>query len=583
MNTVRPLGTLGVSEEAFELLQDLQKSRGSHSDPASIEALQAALKKMEDLLQDQTISAGRLYYLSSLDPGKGKTEAVCQFLKAWKSRGFPGMSGVLIALSRREEIRSYIKRAGLSHADYAVLVERTHDLNGWGRARRDTAPVLFTTQAMIRSRCRHRDSFEKLTQFHYLGRPRSCRIWDETMVPAEPVALRLDTLLRLLEPLRPVAPSIAERLATFIAEADNAAAGSEITAPMAFAEVRDITVLEGELKDRWATLRVLADQKLIVTKSNLYGVELVASQDALPEDFAPALILDASGRVRETYRVWEATSGDLVRLPSATNDYSNLTVHHWHEAASRSALIEPNHRDRVLKKVAELIDASPSEEWLVVHHMAKGDLDIERELRGRIEGDSSRLSFLHWGNHHGTNAYRHIEKVIVLGPWSYPKSLYLGQFLASGGDSVASSTQRDPPVQRIREGEHRHNLLQAICRTSVRNSSKGHCGKCEVYVIGKLGARGTALLTETFPGCEVLRWAPEGEVLRGQAKKLADELSERLRKPSVVSVSKAELGNAIGLKGSKGLAQVLKRPDVKRWMTVRGFHVTTREVVRQAA
>lgn len=91
------------------------------------------------------------------------------------------------------------------------------------------------------------------------------------------------------------------------------------------------------------------------------------------------------------------------------------------------------------------------------------------------------------------------------------------------------------------------------------------------------------MLTETFPGCEVLRWAPEGEILRGQAKKLAEELSERLRKPSVVSVSKAELGNAIGLKGSKGLAQILKRPDVKRWMTVRGFHVTTREVVRQAA
>src|SRR3546814_2674161 len=109
-------------------------------------------------------------------------------------------------------------------------------------------------------------------------------------------------------------------------------------------------------------LACLAGHQALLQNCNRYGRQLVAASRRLPADFAPAIVLDASGRVRHTYRVWEQHGDDLIRLPEAANDYANLAVHHWNRAANKEVLADPAARQSVLQTIADVINASPSDE-----------------------------------------------------------------------------------------------------------------------------------------------------------------------------------------------------------------------------
>lgn len=137
--------------------------------------------------------------------------------------------------------------------------------------------------------------------------------------------------------------------------------------------------------------------------------------------------------------------------------------------------------------------------------------------------------------------------------------------------------------QRMTVGEHQHNLLQAICRASVRNGTGGACGACTAYVIGKIDSDSRAALAQTFPGAQIKDWRPLEATLRGHAKALADVLEQMFADEQVTAVPKATVRKAVGLRHSRELARVMGRDDVQRWIADRGLTTTTREVLRQAA
>ncbi len=82
-----------------------------------------------------------------------------------------------------------------------------------------------------------------------------------------------------------------------------------------------------------------------------------------PQDVA---ILDASGRVRATYALWEKHLGNLVRLPSVAKSYGNLTVHVMDKGSGKNAWLKNG--EALAQEVAQLIDGKPEEPWLVVYH-----------------------------------------------------------------------------------------------------------------------------------------------------------------------------------------------------------------------
>ena len=576
--TVRPRGDK-LLDEAFAVLTNQLNDFGSVIDETTETALKAVQEHMVRMLVGELREP--TFYLSSLDPGKGKTEAVCALLKAWKHNDFRPEGSILIGLSRLEEIRSYIDRSGLDENDFAVLVDKRHPMNTIDAAVRAEARVLFTTHEMIFRRTQG-GSFDDLDCYQFRGRPRSLRIWDESLLPAQPVTLRLDSIKSLAEPLRPIAADLAERIDSLSTAIGDKAAGDLITVPQELALCQTERLRAALSPGQWENLgrlACLAGHQALLQNCNRYGPQLVAASRRLPADFAPVIVLDASGRVRHTYRVWEHHGDDLIRLPEAANDYANLAVHHWNRAANKEVLADPAARQSVLQTIADVINASPSdEEWLIIHHKPNGKADAPKDLQSLVD-HPDRLRFVHWGNHHGTNAYRQVRRVVVIGLWNYADAAYAAHHMAALPRVEGLSVTKEQ-LDVIKAGEHQHHLLQAICRANVRNSVRGVCGECQVYVIGKMRPE---LLTETFPGAAIRDWQPIQWSLKGRAAEVAEEIERRFANPEVMKVAKRNLSAAVGFSSRTQLANVLKGSDVQAWMTRRGLQNDTRHISRLAA
>lgn len=571
MNIDKSLKGHEIISRATSTLKTTLQTNRSCSDEATEIIFHQVLSLMVQMLEGPPVEP--VFHLAPCDPGTGKTEALCSFLNAWKSLSFQPPAGALIVLATHKEIKSCISRSGLDPIDYAVLTS-DEELNDSGLLAPEAAPVLFTTQEMLRRRC-HGRSFAEADELHFKGLPRSLRVWDEAFLPATPKHFRKDTLVQPLEELR--LHTSREAMAPLDSLSDSLRAesiGEVVQVPEAVRHA--FTALPGRRKDKgdkWADLRLLAGQEAVVSHCNQKGLHLAGAALHIPADFAPALILDASGRVRETYKALEA-SGKLKRLADAPVDYSNLRIRHWNRAASRSALDSDKARREVLTGIAQTINASGLDErWLIVHHKAKDGqgYDILQDL-GELVGNPDRLAGIHWGNHHGTNDYRDIRRVVVLGPWGYSQPAYSALHVAAEGP-LELATDKET-LDSIRRGENAHHLLQAICRASVRQGTGGVCGDCVVLVVGKYGADAQDLFQETFPGAHVSGWTPAGMELKGAALKVAQVIQEAFEVPGVLAVPKRDISTALGWTTTEQLRRVIIKPDFKAWMAARGLEAS---------
>jgi hypothetical protein len=484
-----------------------------------------------------------VYHLASIDPGLGKTLAVAEFLKVWWERGCPGGQGVLIGVSRLSEILTYIEETGVPRELFGVLTS-SPELNAAGvrTTRLDEAPILFTTQQMIASRVRGK-LFSDATEFHFRGQPRALRVWDESLIPAEPLVVGRDELGGLLK-LRLTQSAYVEAVDALMGAIDNAADGDLVGVPASLVLSAKgkgrADLVAGEANELMANLAQMAGRSALVVDDGGMGKALVAAGDGLPKDFAPVVILDASGRVRTTYELWTKQRGDLVRLPPAVSDYRNLEVNYWLRSSGKDAMKEASLRNDVLQALADAINEAAEASWLVVHY--KWDEQFGADLRERVVLRPERVRCIHWGNHHGTNEFRDIPNVALVGQPTYRRSDYLARGLAVGlpFDAVAEA-ERD-----IRRGERAHHYLQAACRGALRNVVGGIAGKCRLLVIASPSAHLVTLLRNVFPGCHVREWWMK-PVLKGKVKVAAENLVERFSDPEVMRVRKSEIREAAGI------------------------------------
>lgn len=250
------------------------------------------------------------------------------------------------------------------------------------------------------------------------------------------------------------------------------------------------------------------------------GRALVAVGQSLPDDFAPVVILDASGRVRSTYDLWQQHRGNLRRLPEAANDYRGLHLWLWQTGSGKATLSKPTNRAVIVNAVAEFINKDPDEQWLVVHFRDREDL--VRELKLAVTGADQRLQFLTWGKHDATNAYKDVSNVAILGQLNYGDLGYQALACAAAGISPDHIDQLD--MDEFMWGEFQHNLLQALARGSVRKSANGMAGRCRALVVATRSDQTSRRVAETFPGCEPLEWRPVAKELAGYVGKAADYL-----------------------------------------------------------
>lgn len=455
-------------------------------------------------------------YVMSADAGTGKSTAVQSLLAEWKSKAFPG-DGTIIFLNTLLEIDAYIAGAKLDKADYAVYTSNPiYAGYGAGRDAAGTVPVLFATHSMARRRLVDFDTYAEADCFHYRGKPRALRVWDEAFLPAEYAAFDLNDLHMLPSALKGRSRNeikLFERLQQSLA---TVSAGDLITIPFDIRSIADGVLTTGSKVTEQARRTLEALSKLAGSNAQINGSAdggwyCIGIGLPIPADIAPLFVLDASARLTGRYDDWSAYGMKVVALEPATLRYDKLAIHLWDRGCGKTAMRKADERRTIMGAVADLINSKPTEGFLLV--MSKELCLIGTDGRPTIPGDLSsaiknvgRVYVTTWGRHLSSNDHRDIANVVLLGSYNYGDSAYDALALASTGamNGVASVEER-----RWEEAaEFTNNVYQAVCRVRCRNRTEGDCEPASAYLIMGDSDRRRQLLEYAFPGSSISSWEP---------------------------------------------------------------------------
>jgi len=525
--------------------------------------LRSAIQVMVDMAEG---SCAPTYYVSSLDPGVGKTTAMIQFLKELvQSKDHKGVSA-LVCLGRLDQIQNAIEEAGLQDQDFAVLTGKNNeDLNSLGCGVPEDARILFTTHAMVERRCSG-GSFREAKSLWFQGQPRQVKIWDEAILPGQPVTLGRDSLASLFQILRPRYPELTKALEGFFQELGDAKDKTILEVPsfdvslgVSLHEVSGLFVHEPEVKQKaLEALWFLMGQMVVVRVDGPAGPTLVSYRQTLPSDIKPILTLDASARVRTTYDLWEKHRGDLVRLPSATKHYSSLTINVWDHGGGKAAYRTEG--DRIIEGVLRAIETRPDEEWLVIHHKYTPSLklDLPTSLSEQLP-PNHKVRFLNWGSHDGTNEFKDMSNVILAGTLFLPLSHREGLTRLALNLRPSEGSPSDHQAQATESGEHSHMILQALCRSSARQNQSGECPPVNAYLIASSYSGIKELLPEIFPGAQLTSWTPIPKEVRGQVADAIKYVRDWFATHPDGALALKAVKNAVGIKDTSNFRSTIRQ------------------------
>ena len=532
----------------------------------------------------EAMSEGSLppqFHLSSLDPGVGKTTLIKHFIKALLASRHHEDVSVLVCFSRLEEIDRMFVDLEAYKMEIAIWTGN-EDMNAKSNIAPNEARVLLTTQQKLEAAFKHYPRFADVTGLHYLDRPRDVRIWDESLLPGSEVLLSADDLSGLWGHFRRSVPKLCSSLEHLHAQLKEAATGDILRVPeldeMGGSAVRaevDRLLASDQTspldKKRMDRLLQTTGQTLPVHRSNYGEVKLLDYRETLPKDLAPMVVLDASGRCRETYSLMEDHRDNVVRLHPAVKDYSNLQISLWAKGSGKSAHADDKN-EVLVRGIAEKIMKRTHEDWLIVHH--KDDLPgfrkrIEAHLGGGVTG---QLHFLSWGKHHGTNAYAHVSNVILASLLHLPEEVYETRVrLCAGMESTQVIT--DAKRKEMALGEHLHNVLQALCRASVRGlQADGTCPPCKAYIIAPKAVGMHSALSTLFPRCRLHEWRPRGATkLSGAIQKALAVIDQGDSECFGDEITYGDLAAATGMEKRDFRKRVAKDPRFKEEISRRDY------------
>jgi len=472
------------------------------------------------------------FFLSSLDPGVGKTQTVTHFVDTLLSQPSYSGVGVVICVARLSEIGGLIDDMAIPFDNLAVVTSDA-TLNALGKSTApNAAQVLITTQQMIEKRL-NAGSFGDAEMFFYEGKPRAIRIWDESFLPGQTVTLNADDLAFILRVLTPLSLELRSTVKDIFNTVDGLPDGTAYEVPdfvsrhgIDLNEVLGLVESERDNGERLfredqrlilSSLWFLTGKLVTVRKDGARGNTVLDYRDTLPDDLAPMVILDASGRVRETYRDIEESRGTLVRLKTAAKRYDNLTVHLWNTGGGKQSF--KTNGDKLVAGIAKTIDTKPGERWLVVTHRTDNNVgDVEKQVRALINTPSGNVAFITWGQHMATNEHVDVPNVILAGTLFYRPSFYEALKRLAAGRAASQGAVTREELERVMVGEHAHAILQALCRGAVRRSDGEHCQPCDAYIIASVRSGIGKALPGVFPGCDLRRWKPIERTLTGDIK-----------------------------------------------------------------
>jgi hypothetical protein len=579
---LRPLTTFPPGPLALSTVSALRSSfvlKGHQPSPgmwASLTQVAAAIEAMAEGRCDPVV------YLSSLDPGVGKTQTVVHGVRTLLGSEDHREVGVLLVIGRIDGIRALVEELELREDDFAVFTsDKSLDDLGLGINNVDAARVILTTHSMVEARCRGR-AFGDVSELFFQGRPRAVRIWDEAIQPGRPLTLRRDRIAPLIGPLRSRYPRVADALDDLFVLSKTTEDRGRLVVPNFEADFgcslkmveEAIGDTQSALIDDATVLWALAGKTATVRKDGTRGHTMLDYEDVLPRDFMPLLVLDASGRVRATYEQWRKGRQTLVRLEAAPKRYNALKVHVWKRGGGKGSLVL--HQQTIADGVASTINTKPDEEWLIVHHKGDSTFDFQSQVTDLLKPRTAKVHFVNWGRHDATNAFCNVGNVILAGTLFYPASHYEALGRLSSAFPSSAGQYPEAGYEQIVLGEHKHLILQAACRGRVRRCIGDVCGPCNLYIIasGRSGIIGA--LGDVFPGCHVAPWQPIRKALKGKVAEAVTFMERWFEAQPDGHLRASEVRLALGMTAPNFNRAIRSHQDFKdamaeRWIIERGL------------
>jgi len=242
--------------------------------------------------------------------------------------------------------------------------------------------------------------------------------------------------------------------------------------------------------------------------------------------------------------------------------------------------------DEVLGELGKLILSQPEDVWLTIHHKVGDDDPWVKPVSGvnvpvalrKITGTHARMQFLNWGRHQGSNAYRDVRNVIVLGWWRKPPENYEAAYMAASG--LPLEVVDSEVLSKMRISGHMEDLLQAIGRSNIRERDAE--GDINVYLVANMEDGLLAAINETFPGCTIEAWKTVDRPLTKQQQRVAEFLT-MIFAQGVTQIEKIVVRQHLGISTPAGLNQVIRDERMVRWLADNAIIVTSRRLVKLAA
>jgi hypothetical protein len=262
---------------------------------------------------------------------------------------------------------------------------------------------------------------------------------------------------------------------------------------------------------------------------------VLSFSEPLPEDLAPMLILDASGRTRSGYKGWIEEWQTLRFLKTAPKDYANVTVHLADHRAGRGFFQDNTKagkraRERALDACATLLQSHPDGRWLVIHLT---ETNVDRELRYRV-ADRVNMKACTWGRHRARNDLKDRDHILVLGFMFLPPEVYEAR-TRTWWRINADTLEIGPELLReITLGETRDQLLQGLTRGTPRLSIGSGCKPCDIWIMlpeekGITPDQFNDPKDGALPGCKVVPWHPFGQPTRTNVVRAGEYIIAALR------------------------------------------------------
>jgi len=527
-----------------------------HGHRPSPEQLKAVLAIQDTLTLMLSGNAAPKYYLSSLDPGMGKTTSILTWLEAYLENPVAfGDQGVLIALDRLDEIQRYIEDGMIPKQYYAVLVsdnsEEGNELNnmGLGKFGRNNALVLFTTKKQIHNKS-HNGQFNNVSAFHYNGQPRRVKIWDESFTIGKEAVLNLYEIGKLLTSLSSVSCDLSEIILQIANDIVRRKSGDVYQMP----ELPELpkehgvnTIWETPKEREIANLFWRFSGQLVSIRSDKKSLIIVDCVPSIPNDFAACLILDASARMKATYELQNEERNDIIRLPYSNKSYRNLEVNVWPMKSGKQIVKDIK---IMIPELVELIGSTPREDFLVILHKDNKESVSAALIKQLTQEQLSCLKYCTWGRHTASNEFSNIANIIMLSPYQFPDYAYEATTRAATVMTTAKGKPTIEHIKRVKKGEISSNILQAVNRGMPRKSENDTCPPCKLWLITHPNTGIAKELPSIFPDCQIKPWKVKDVYLTSGKQRKTFAHLQYLFKQGVTEVLVKTVREHLGLTGT---------------------------------